>query len=226
MFWCFFCRTLRTVFASCSSIAVQVSTLDSSQSNGTAQFASNFTLFAEIPSDGDHFSPGENIGQTLTTRTSRKTRQMNGERRLVVMSRSASWLIAASAFAGLLLLSAPRSADAVHCYVCSWSPNDQNRVDTCTRSNFSTTARTLKCDVGCETVTVFDKNGRLDFFYRNCAANTTTITGTCHNETSRAITKEICTCDSDYCNRSTALELNSLGVFLSVLFALLFMKQH
>lgn len=142
-----------------------------------------------------------------------------------------------------------------------------DRIDVCTRNNFSESIRTHNCDAGCETVTVFDKNGepeeklknllnnyrllktgRLDFFYRNCAANTTAITGNCHNETSKAITKvslkknslllplvhvflltsfqEICTCDSNYCNRSASVELNFLGVFLSVLLALLLMTQH
>ena len=51
-------------------------------------------------------------------------------------------------------------AEAVQCYVCSWSPTDTNRADICTRANFSDTVRTHTCDLGCESVSVFDKNGQ------------------------------------------------------------------
>jgi hypothetical protein len=175
-------------------------------------------------------------------------------------------------------------------------------VDVCTRKNFSESVRTHSCETGCETVTVFDKNGkfisllssatvdfflwgdcllgwstislfeyyytrqptiihdclrlgvvtgRLDFFYRNCAANTSSITGTCVNETSKAITKvcpstshgvnhhsiicviplfylsfqqEICNCDSNYCNQSSGGLQQQLGVVLSGILALLMIQ--
>lgn len=93
--------------------------------------------------------------------------------------------------------------------------------------------------------------GRLDFFYRNCAANTSSITGTCVNETSKAITKvcpstshgvnhhsiicviplfclsfqqEICNCDSNYCNQSSGGLQQQLGVILSGILALLMIQ--
>ncbi|KAI9555119.1 hypothetical protein GHT06_017634 [Daphnia sinensis] len=125
---------------------------------------------------------------------------------------------------GLFCLSTLQTVEGVQCYVCSWSPADSNRVDVCTRKNFSESVRTHSCETGCETVTVFDKNGRLDFFYRNCAANTSSITGTCFNETSKAITKEICNCDSNYCNKGSGLE-QQLGIVLSGILALLMMVK-
>lgn len=176
-------------------------------------------------------------------------------------------------------------------------------MDVCTRKNFSESVRTHSCETGCETVTVFDKNGkfisllsasrlfygaivfcwavlstislseyyyptttiihdclrlgvvtgRLDFFYRNCAANTSSITGTCVNETSKAITKvytrpstshrvnhhsiiyalflcclsfhqEICNCNSNYCNQSSGGLQQQLGVVLSGILALLMIQ--
>ncbi|EFX71198.1 hypothetical protein DAPPUDRAFT_327378 [Daphnia pulex] len=125
---------------------------------------------------------------------------------------------------GFFCLSTLQTVEGVQCYVCSWSPADSNRVDVCTRKNFSESVRTHSCETGCETVTVFDKNGRLDFFYRNCAANTSSITGTCVNETSKAITKEICNCNSNYCNQSSGGLQQQLGVLLSGILALLMIQ--
>ena len=51
------------------------------------------------------------------------------------------------------------TVEGAQCYVCSWSPSDTYRADLCTRGNFSDSVRTTKCEHGCESVTVFDKNG-------------------------------------------------------------------
>lgn len=132
-----------------------------------------------------------------------------------------------------------------------------------------------------------ETTGRLEFFYRNCAVNASAITGTCRNETSKAITKvilrvifpvflfasflvvaaagqitwlprsimslnlvngsiirktetplinflfstrllsvlqEICSCNSNYCNHSDSLEPQHVGVFLSIMAALLMLQ--
>jgi len=130
------------------------------------------------------------------------------------------------------------TVEGAQCYVCSWSPSDTYRADLCTRGNFSDSVRTTKCEHGCESVTVFDKNGKMDFFYRNCVQEAAVaVKGTqanhhhhqqsrsCWNETSKTISKEICMCYSDYCN-GASLSTSDKFVMVSAMLAAYIALSH
>lgn len=49
----------------------------------------------------------------------------------------------------------------MECFVCSYSPrSDSSRMDGCTKDNFTEERiETRSCDLGCESVAVYDLNG-------------------------------------------------------------------
>ncbi|KAK4300104.1 hypothetical protein Pmani_027676 [Petrolisthes manimaculis] len=94
---------------------------------------------------------------------------------------------------------------SVQCFVCSYSPgSNSTRVDGCTDTNFTTESYyqvlTRSCPLGCEAVTVYDLNGVLLTFHRNCATSSPPLTNTCETHQNRVLTRHVCTCDTSYCN--------------------------
>lgn len=53
-------------------------------------------------------------------------------------------------------------ANAISCYICSWSPEDKElEADRCTNENFDEhRVRSLDCKIGCEKVKILDINGK------------------------------------------------------------------
>ncbi|XP_066999812.1 uncharacterized protein [Anabrus simplex] len=71
-------------------------------------------------------------------------------------------------FTGLVLVFLAKEAEGVKCYICSWSPYD-NSNDTCRPEYFNPDRVVVhECSKGCETVSMKDKNGEIEMFYRNC----------------------------------------------------------
>ncbi|XP_022249214.1 uncharacterized protein LOC111087302 [Limulus polyphemus] len=95
---------------------------------------------------------------------------------------------------------------AVKCYLCSWSPNDQNnQTDSCTEENFNPNAvYSVECSHGCEAFFQWDSNGVLEHSRRNCMQNGVEERNSCVNETKPAWTMYRCTCDTDFCNTAAA----------------------
>lgn len=108
----------------------------------------------------------------------------------------------------------------VDCYVCSWASTDLR--DSCTNAHFNTSVRIHNCQYGCESVTVYDKNDKLDNFYRNCASPSNLVG--CRTDNTKSMKKEVCTCFTDYCNSSSQLQVFT-GLVLFA-FALVFQNGN
>ncbi|KAL7648116.1 UNVERIFIED_CONTAM: hypothetical protein RMT77_000017 [Armadillidium vulgare] len=97
-----------------------------------------------------------------------------------------------------------KSVGCIECFVCSYSPRgNSSRMDVCTDANFTDSvidART--CDVGCEAVSVYDKNGNLESFHRNCYHTSASIVNECLTSNNVLVTRTVCSCDWNYCNAS------------------------
>jgi len=102
----------------------------------------------------------------------------------------------------------------VECYVCSWASNEKR--DICTKDHFNQSVLVHTCEHGCESVAIFDKNGKFDNFYRNCASAGNS--DGCVTTSSKSMAKEVCSCNQDYCNSSSQLEM--LGGYALVMFGL------
>ncbi|XP_063240098.1 uncharacterized protein LOC134540943 [Bacillus rossius redtenbacheri] len=101
--------------------------------------------------------------------------------------------------AGLLIALVARGAEAVECYVCSWSPYDHNS-DVCSTGNFDPLrVQTHECDTGCEIVSMRDKNGDMEMFYRNCVTNEP-VTYDAVSRATKLNEERVYTCDSRLCN--------------------------
>jgi len=104
----------------------------------------------------------------------------------------------------------------VDCYVCSWASTELR--DSCTDAHFNSSVRVHSCQYGCESVTVYDKNGKLDNFYRNCASANSDMG--CRTDNSKSMKKEVCTCNENYCNSSSQMQVLTSLLFITSALAL------
>ncbi|XP_063601585.1 uncharacterized protein LOC134777663 [Penaeus indicus] len=90
----------------------------------------------------------------------------------------------------------------LECFLCSYSPRgNSSRMDGCTDANFTADqTETRTCAIGCESVAVYDLNGELESFHRNCATNSTIITNSCETYKTIVLTRHVCSCNWSYCN--------------------------
>jgi len=107
----------------------------------------------------------------------------------------------------LALLMAVQQSAAYKCYICSWSPASTNRTDICSSDKFLEKAVKVfeGCPHGCEAVSVYDTNGVLQNYYRNCVVKGKTITDDCVDESNEAVRKKVCRCASDLCNSASGV---------------------
>ncbi|XP_045593914.1 uncharacterized protein [Procambarus clarkii] len=113
-----------------------------------------------------------------------------------------AWVTLATLFT-LTLFVAP--GGAVQCFLCSYSPrSNSSRIDGCTDANFTSEhIESRSCSLGCESVDVYDINGELESFHRNCATNDTIMTNTCETYKTIILTRFVCSCDWSYCNAAS-----------------------
>ncbi|XP_042236510.1 uncharacterized protein LOC121875857 [Homarus americanus] len=94
----------------------------------------------------------------------------------------------------------------MQCFLCSYSPrSNSSRIDGCTDGNFTEEqTESRSCDLGCEAVTVYDLNGEVESFHRNCATEDTLMTNSCGFYKTIILTRYVCTCDWSYCNTASS----------------------
>lgn len=124
----------------------------------------------------------------------------------------------------LVFLSLLTEGLAIQCYICSWSPEDQNNsTDSCTDFGFQSHKSYIHtCDHGCEIFVQWDSNGRMEQWRRNCfQKNHLPLTGDCKWDVSIGWKRKICTCDVDFCNSAFSFkEITIMTSLCSVIFAM------
>lgn len=112
----------------------------------------------------------------------------------------------------IMMVLSLRNCDGFQCYICNWSPNINNRTDQCTSANFNEITVNVfnGCIHGCEVVTVFEANGGIYNFYRNCLMKGKKVLDECLVETKNGRKTRSCRCASHYCNSSSLVQFSWL----------------